>query len=173
MLRAMIALQVRAECVPHLRLLSTSALRAAAFKGPGKEARAVAKAGVSTAQVKRVFLATPATGLQSAVDSLLTPAGLAAMDLFVLCHLLRHAGRADGVKLPWGCIASQICTKKTSLFNARSVASLLYELRDRSSDHADTRAFLAALTPKVAGCTNAFNAQDVGNALYGLQGCSD
>jgi hypothetical protein len=38
-----------------------------------------------------------------------------------------------------------------------------------SSDSAEVRAILSALLPKVESCREAFNAQAVGNALYGMQ----
>jgi fructose-1,6-bisphosphatase len=39
-----------------------------------------------------------------------------------------------------------------------------------SSDHAEVRAILSALVCKVQSCKEDLNAQELGNALYGLQG---
>ena len=41
-----------------------------------------------------------------------------------------------------------------------------------SSDSAEVCAMLSALLPKVESCKEAFNAQNVGNALYGMKGMS-
>ena len=40
---------------------------------------------------------------------------------------------------------------------------------DEMDDSEQTRAILAAFTPKIRDCREALGAQEVGNALYGLQ----
>jgi len=41
-----------------------------------------------------------------------------------------------------------------------------------SSEYEEVRYLLAVLTPKIANCQELLEAQNVGNALYGLRGMS-
>jgi len=54
----------------------------------------------------------------------------------------------------------------------KTVGNALYGLQGCSSEHAEVRSILKALTPQIAKCSEPLDAQAVGNALYGLQGCS-
>jgi hypothetical protein len=58
------------------------------------------------------------------------------------------------------------------MLSAQNIGIALYGLQGMSSEVAEVRAMLQALTAKVQGSTEMLSAQNIGIALYGLQGMS-
>jgi ribonuclease HI len=57
-------------------------------------------------------------------------------------------------------------------FGAQAVGNSLHGLQGMSSDNAEVRSLVQALSGQVERCREPLSAQHVGNALYGLQGMS-
>jgi len=68
-------------------------------------------------------------------------------------------------------LASDVLPGSRGRFDAKSASMCMMSLKHRSSSDPEVRAFLSALAPHFESIT-AVSAQFVGNALYGLRGCS-
>lgn len=93
------------------------------------------------------------------------------VDLHTVALVMHRFGKARlAVPLPVLRYCGDILKQHTEVFTARIVAMCCYGLQ-RTPDSEDLRGFVAVVATKAAGCLEQFDAQAVGNSLFGLHRC--